>query len=53
VDLTHEQLSVRSITKLVTKVMAAANVNETAHGLRHTLATLARARPRPRPGARR
>jgi site-specific recombinase XerD len=31
--------SVRSITKLVTKVMAAAGVEETAHGLRHTLAT--------------
>ena len=34
-----QQLSVRSITKLVTKVMAAAGVEETAHGLRHTLAT--------------
>jgi site-specific recombinase XerD len=36
---TGEQLSVRSITKLVTKVMAAASVQETAHGLRHKLAT--------------
>jgi site-specific recombinase XerD len=35
---TGEQLSVRSITKLVTKVMAAAGVDESAHGLRHTLA---------------
>jgi integrase len=36
---TGEPLSVRSITKLVTKVMAAADVDETAHGLRHTHAT--------------
>ena len=34
-----EHLSVRSITKLVTSVMAAADVDETADGLRHTLAT--------------
>ncbi|HEX6023059.1 MAG TPA: tyrosine-type recombinase/integrase [Solirubrobacter sp.] len=39
ISRTGEQLSVRSITKLVTKVMAAAGVEETAHGLRHTLAT--------------
>jgi site-specific recombinase XerD len=39
ISRTGEQLSVRSITKLVTKVMAAADVHETAHGLRHTLAT--------------
>ncbi|MGH2946709.1 MAG: tyrosine-type recombinase/integrase [Solirubrobacteraceae bacterium] len=39
ISRTGEQLSVRSITKLVTKVMAAADVEETAHGLRHTLAT--------------
>jgi site-specific recombinase XerD len=39
VSRTGQQLSVRSITKLVTKVMAAAGVEETAHGLRHTLAT--------------
>jgi site-specific recombinase XerD len=39
ISRTGEQLSVRSITKLVTKVMAAAGVQETAHGLRHTLAT--------------
>jgi site-specific recombinase XerD len=39
ISRTGEQLSVRSITKLVTKVMAAARVEETAHGLRHTLAT--------------
>jgi hypothetical protein len=32
-------LSVRSITTLVTKVMAAAGVEEAAHRLRHTLAT--------------
>lgn len=36
---TGEQLSVRSMTKLVAKVMTAADVNESAHGLRHTLAT--------------
>jgi site-specific recombinase XerD len=39
ISRTGEQLSVRSFTKLVTKVMAAAGVAETAHGLRHTLAT--------------
>jgi site-specific recombinase XerD len=39
ISRTGEQLSVRSITKLVTNVMAAADVDETAHGLRHTLAT--------------
>jgi site-specific recombinase XerD len=39
ISRTGEQLSVRSITKLVTKVMAAADVEETAHGLRTTLAT--------------
>jgi len=39
ISRTGEQLSVRSITKLVTKVMAGAGVEETAHGLRHTLAT--------------
>ncbi|MGH2947508.1 MAG: tyrosine-type recombinase/integrase [Solirubrobacteraceae bacterium] len=39
ISRTGEQLSVRSITKLVTKVMTAAGVEETAHGLRHTLAT--------------
>jgi site-specific recombinase XerD len=39
ISRTGEQLSVRSLTKLVTKVMAAAGVEETAHGLRHTLAT--------------
>jgi hypothetical protein len=38
ISRTGEQRSVRSITKLVTKVMAAADVR-TAHGLRHTLAT--------------
>jgi site-specific recombinase XerD len=39
ISRTGEQLSVRSISKLVTNVMAAAGVEETAHGLRHTLAT--------------
>ena len=39
ISRTGQQLSVRSITRLVTKVMAAADVQETAHGLRHTLAT--------------
>jgi site-specific recombinase XerD len=39
ISRTGEQLSVRSITKLVTRVIAAAGVEETAHGLRHTLAT--------------
>jgi site-specific recombinase XerD len=39
ISRTGEQLSVRSITRLVTKVMAAAGVGETAHGLWHTLAT--------------
>jgi len=39
ISRTGEQLSVRSITKLVTKVMVAAGVEETAHRLRHTLAT--------------
>jgi site-specific recombinase XerD len=39
ISRTGQQLSVRSITKLVTHVMAAADVEETAHGLRHTLAT--------------
>jgi site-specific recombinase XerD len=36
---TGQQLSVRSITKLVARVMAAAGVQESAHGLRHTLVT--------------
>jgi site-specific recombinase XerD len=39
ISRTGQQLSVRSITKLVTNVMAAAGVEETAHALRHTLAT--------------
>jgi site-specific recombinase XerD len=38
ISRTGERLSVRSITKLVTNVRAAADVDETAHGLRHTLA---------------
>jgi site-specific recombinase XerD len=33
------RLSVRSISKLVAGVMAAAGVGESAHGLRHTVAT--------------
>jgi site-specific recombinase XerD len=33
------RLSVRSITKVVARVMLAAGVDETAHGLRHTVAT--------------
>jgi site-specific recombinase XerD len=36
---TGEQLSVRSLTKLVGQVMAAAGVEESAHALRHTIAT--------------
>jgi site-specific recombinase XerD len=39
ISRTGEQLSVRSLTKIVTKVMAAAEVQESAHSLRHTLAT--------------
>lgn len=34
-----QRLSVRSISKLVAGVMAAAGVQESAHGLRHTVAT--------------
>jgi integrase/recombinase XerC len=34
-----ERLSVRSISKLVSEVLAAAGVEESAHALRHTLAT--------------
>jgi site-specific recombinase XerD len=34
-----QRLSVRSVSKLVAGVMAAAGVDESAHGLRHTVAT--------------
>jgi site-specific recombinase XerD len=34
-----QRLSVRSISKLVSEVLAAASVEESAHALRHTLAT--------------
>jgi site-specific recombinase XerD len=36
---TGQRLSVRSISKLVTAVLAAAGIEESAHALRHTLAT--------------
>ena len=36
---TGQRLSVRSISKLVAAVMSAAGVRESAHGLRHTVAT--------------
>jgi integrase/recombinase XerC len=37
--LAGQRLSVRSIAKLVARVMTAADVDESAHGLRHTVAT--------------
>jgi site-specific recombinase XerD len=39
ISRTGEQLSVRSISKIVTAVMARAGVQESAHALRHTVAT--------------
>jgi site-specific recombinase XerD len=39
ISRTGEQLSVRSISKIVTAVMARAGIQESAHALRHTVAT--------------
>ncbi|MDA0159554.1 tyrosine-type recombinase/integrase [Solirubrobacter ginsenosidimutans] len=39
ISRTGEQLSVRSISKIVTAVMARAGVQESVHALRHTVAT--------------
>src|SRR4051794_28391407 len=53
ISRTGEPLSVRSISKLVTATMARAGIEESAHALRHTVATrLVRSRARSRPGRR-
>jgi site-specific recombinase XerD len=39
ISRTGEQISVRSISKLVSSVMSRAGIEESAHALRHTVAT--------------